>query len=108
MKKLYTLRKQPPFNTPLRQGGNVVVYISQDAKFMITSGDVAQYGDHLRGSEGEMGCFCHYREATDSEIAQMVAKEKEAMKAAISKQLGGLDKKVGKPGSMIAGITILC
>ena len=108
MRNLYAINKLPTFNTPLRKAGSVIVYISQDPEFTITSEDVAQYGDHLFGFEGEMGCFCYYREATETEIAEMVAKEKEAMRVAISKQLGGLDKKAGKPGSMLAGITILC
>lgn len=79
---LFPLSDLPPFNKPVRWYGQVVVFESSGKSFRISEDHPSVEGSHLLGHEGDLGCYCYYREATADEIAALDARDAERAAAA--------------------------
>lgn len=83
---LFPLFDLPPFNKPVRWYGQVVVFESSGKSFRISEDHPSVEGSHLLGHEGDLGCYCYYREATADEIAALDAAEAAHKAAAEARQ----------------------
>ena len=75
MRILFPGSRIPDIGTPVRHGGRVVVFESIGDSWFISADDPSTEGAHLLGYEGEVGRYCHYREATPGEIAFLETSE---------------------------------
>lgn len=83
---LFPLSDQPPLNKPVRWYGQVVVFESSGKSFRISEDHPSVEGSHLLGHEGDMGCYCYYREATADEVAALDAADAAQQAAAEARQ----------------------
>jgi len=78
---LFPVSKMPEFGKPVRYGFRVIVFDSAGKSFRIPEDAPSIHGHHLLGHEGDYGCYCYYREATEKEIAELERLEAEKQAA---------------------------
>jgi hypothetical protein len=74
--QLYPVSARPPLDRPVRLGVSIVVYTGYGRSVRIGEDDPSFFGGHLLGHEGDMGCYCYYRPATEEEAAEVEARER--------------------------------
>jgi hypothetical protein len=72
---LYPLSDCPQLDIPTRYREFVVVFTGYGRQFKIGCDHPSMFGHHLLGHEGEYGCYCYYRLATEEEITALEAKD---------------------------------
>lgn len=77
---LFPLSHVPPMDTPVRYAGAAVVFTGVGKAFVIDEDAPSLYGSQLLGYEGEWGRYAYYREASDTEIAELTAHEEQAQR----------------------------
>lgn len=83
---LYPVAQRPALHLPTRLHGGGVVFEGYGKAFRIDESHSSAGGYHLLGHEGEPGCYCYYRPATEEEVAQLVEQEEAAARAAQARQ----------------------
>lgn len=71
---LYPISDTPPLNKVIKSGSKYIVFTGYGKKFKISEDDPSIHGSRLLGHEGDYGCYCYYRYATDDEIEKYVNK----------------------------------
>lgn len=95
MRQMYAVRDLPYFDVPFRLNDEAVVFTSAGNQFRLNEGSSRFNGKHLRHYEGELGCYCYYRPATEVEIAELVAREAiEAERAKVFKRFSKIATRI--------------
>lgn len=79
-RRLFPLADLPREGVVIQHGETYIVYTGTGKSFRIGEDDPSIHGYQLLGHEGDLGCYCYYRDATAEEIAAYKAEQ--AAKAA--------------------------
>jgi hypothetical protein len=109
LRRLYPLGDLPNLNAPVRLSADrVVVFEGTGRQFRIGENHPSYEGSHLLGHEGEQGCYCYYREATEDEIATLERHEADEKAKRVRNTnrratLAGIREAIQKNGEVPAG-----
>ena len=80
-RRIFPLDEAPSVGTLFKIGDQVYVIESHGKAFQISEDQASIHGGRLSGREGDMACYCYYREATDTEKAAFKKDEAETISA---------------------------